>query len=104
MRPTRLVVGEVRGAEALDLLIAMNSGIPGLCTIHANSADEALKKLQTLPLLAGGNISAEFLESLIRGSVNLFVHCYRTQSGSRRIASIKKVSSDNELRLAEVQL
>jgi pilus assembly protein CpaF len=103
MRPTRLVVGEVRGAEALDMLIAMNAGVPGLCTIHANSADEALKKLQTLPLLAGGNISTEFLESLIRGSVNLFVHCYRAQNGQRRIASIKRISTSPELQLEEVK-
>lgn len=104
MRPTRLVVGEVRGAEALDMLIAMNSGIPGLCTIHANSADEALKKLQTLPLLAGGNISAEFLKSLIRGSMNLFLHCERRRDGSRRLTSIKEFQSEAELTLLEVSL
>ncbi|CAB4612305.1 MAG: CpaF family protein [Actinobacteria bacterium] len=104
MRPTRLVVGEVRGAEALDMLIAMNAGVPGLCTIHANSADEALKKLQTLPLLAGGNISAEFLESLIRGSVNLFVHCFRASNGVRRVASIKRISDARDLQLVDVQL
>jgi pilus assembly protein CpaF len=56
MRPSRLVVGEVREAEALDLLIALNSGLPGLCTIHANSTLDALLKISTLPLLAGSNI------------------------------------------------
>lgn len=56
MRPGRLVIGEVRQAEALDLLIALNSGIAGLCTIHANSAFDALEKLKLLPLLAGENI------------------------------------------------
>ncbi|WP_440201589.1 ATPase, T2SS/T4P/T4SS family, partial [Aerococcus urinae] len=50
MRPTNLIIGEVRSAEALDLLIALNSGIPGMCTIHANSAREALSKLTVLPL------------------------------------------------------
>lgn len=102
MRPTRLVVGEVRGAEALDMLIAMNSGIPALCTIHANSADEALTKIKTLPLLAGGNISSRFLDSLIGGSVDLFVHCERTANGSRRIASIKKIVPGDSLTLEEV--
>lgn len=52
MRPDRLVVGEVREAESLDLLIALNSGLPGMCSIHANSARDALSKLSTLPLLA----------------------------------------------------
>ncbi|UMG91591.1 ATPase, T2SS/T4P/T4SS family [Nocardioides sp. TF02-7] len=54
MRPSRIIVGEVRAEEALDLLLALNSGLPGLCTIHANSAREALTKACTLPLLAGG--------------------------------------------------
>ena len=58
MRPDRLVIGEVREAEALDMLIALNSGLPGLSTIHANSAHDALTKICTLPLLAGENISA----------------------------------------------
>lgn len=55
MRPDRLIVGEVREAESLDMLIAMNSGLPGACTIHANSAVDALTKICTLPLLAGEN-------------------------------------------------
>ncbi|MGH3260505.1 MAG: CpaF family protein, partial [Trebonia sp.] len=58
MRPSRLIVGEVRQAECLDLLIALNSGLPGMCTLHANSAREALTKMCTLPLLAGENVSA----------------------------------------------
>jgi pilus assembly protein CpaF len=57
MRPSRIVIGEVREAEALDLLIALNSGLPGMGTLHANSARDAITKLQTLPLLAGENIS-----------------------------------------------
>jgi pilus assembly protein CpaF len=58
MRPSRLIVGEVRQEECLDLLIALNSGLPGMCTLHANSAREALVKMCTLPLLAGENVSA----------------------------------------------
>ncbi|MEY4452146.1 MAG: hypothetical protein RLZZ380_1267 [Actinomycetota bacterium] len=102
MRPTRLVVGEVRGAEALDMLIAMNSGIPAMCTIHANSADEALTKIKTLPLLAGGNISSRFLESLIGGSLELLVHCERATDGTRRISSVKRIVPGDPLTLEEV--
>ncbi len=58
MRPERLLVGEVRQEECLDLLIALNSGLPGMCTIHANSAREAITKMCTLPLLAGENVSS----------------------------------------------
>src|SRR4029453_2830184 len=61
MRPSRVIVGEVRGEECLDLLLVLNSGLPGLCTIHANSAREALSKMCTLPLLAGEDIGARFL-------------------------------------------
>lgn len=61
MRPDRLIIGEVRGGEALDLLIALNSGIPGMATIHANSAREAITKICTLPLLAGENITDRFV-------------------------------------------
>jgi pilus assembly protein CpaF len=61
MRPDRLLVGEVRQAECLDLLIALNSGLPGMCSIHANSAREAIAKLCTLPLLAGENVGHHFV-------------------------------------------
>jgi pilus assembly protein CpaF len=59
MRPSRIIVGEVRQEESLDLLIALNSGMPGMCTIHANSAREAVTKLCTLPLLAGDNVTQQ---------------------------------------------
>lgn len=74
MRPTRLVIGEVREAESLDLLIALNSGLPGLSTLHANSAREALTKLCTLPLLAGPNVTAGFVVPAVAGAVDLVVH------------------------------
>src|SRR3954454_22044453 len=61
MRPSRLIVGEVRQAESLDLLIALNSGLPGMCTLHANSAREAITKMCTLPLLAGENVGSRFV-------------------------------------------
>lgn len=70
MRPSRLVIGEIREAESLDLLIALNSGIPGMATIHANSAREGLRKLQTLPLLAGENITQDFLTPTVAQAID----------------------------------
>ena len=58
MRPSRIIVGEVRQAESLDLLIALNSGLPGMCTIHANSAREAITKMCTLPCWPGRTSAA----------------------------------------------
>ncbi|MDL5350570.1 ATPase, T2SS/T4P/T4SS family [Microbacterium sp. zg-YB36] len=88
MRPDRLVVGEVRDAEALDLLLALNTGVPGAASIHANSAQEALAKLAALPLLAGRNIDPGFVLPAVAASVHLVVHCEREPSGHRRIAEI----------------
>lgn len=88
MRPDRLVVGEVRDAEALDLLLALNTGVPGAATIHANSAREALGKLAALPLLAGRNIDAAFVVPAVAASVDLVVHCARDAAGRRRVVEI----------------
>jgi pilus assembly protein CpaF len=90
MRPTRLVIGEVRQAEALDLLIALNSGIAGLCTIHANSAQEALAKLELLPLLAGENIPAAFVSQTVNRTIGLVIHCGRDDSGARKVTEVLK--------------
>lgn len=88
MRPDRLVVGEVREAESLDLLIALNSGLPGMCSIHANGAREALAKLSTLPLLAGRNIDASFVVPTVASCVDIVVHCEIDRHGRRRVAEI----------------
>ncbi|MET4781767.1 ATPase, T2SS/T4P/T4SS family [Glaciihabitans sp. UYNi722] len=88
MRPDRLVVGEVREAESLDLLIALNSGLPGMCSIHANNARDALAKLCTLPLLAGRNIDASFVVPTVAASVDLVVHCELARNGHRRVTEI----------------
>ncbi|GAA5028307.1 CpaF family protein [Microbacterium fluvii] len=88
MRPDRLVIGEVRDAEALDLLLALNTGVPGAATIHANSAREALSKLAALPLLAGRNIDAGFVVPAVASCVDLVVHCAKGRSGRRRIVEI----------------
>ena len=94
MRPSRLVIGEVRGAEALDMLVALNSGIPGLCTIHANSARQGLQKLMTLPLLAGENITDSFLRPTILGAFDLVVFCRRDSSGKRFVEEILEVTDE----------
>jgi len=77
MRPDRIIVGEVREREALDLLIALNSGLPGMTSVHANSAADALVKLTTLPLLAGENITHRFVVPTVATSVDLVVHLNR---------------------------
>ncbi len=88
MRPNRLVIGEVREAEALDLLIALNSGIPGMGTIHANSARDAITKLQTLPLLAGENISYSFIVPTVASAIDLVLHVGIDASGVRKVEEI----------------
>jgi len=88
MRPDRLIVGEVREAESLDLLIALNSGLPGMCSIHANSAGDALAKLSTLPLLAGRNIDSAFVLPTVAGCIDIVVHCELDRHGSRRVSEI----------------
>jgi pilus assembly protein CpaF len=94
MRPGRIVVGEVREAESFDLLIALNSGLPGLCTIHANSALDAVSKLCTLPLLAGSNISSEFVNPTVGSCIDFVVHCKMLANGNRAIEQIASVDWD----------
>ncbi len=91
MRPERILVGEVRQEECLDLLIALNSGLPGMCTIHANSAREAITKLCTLPLLAGENVSHGFVVPTVASSVDLVVQVARDSHGHRRVREIVAV-------------
>ena len=96
MRPTRIVVGEVRQGEALDLLIAMNSGMPAMATIHANSARDALLKLCTLPLLSGQNIPAEFVIPTVASSVDLVIHAASQRDGVRRVTEIVGISGRSQ--------
>jgi pilus assembly protein CpaF len=88
MRPDRLVVGEVREAESLDMLIALNSGLPGMCTVHANSAHDAVTKICTLPLLAGENISSAFVVPTVASCIDLVVHCSRRADGRREVTEV----------------
>ena len=101
MRPNRLIVGEVRQAECLDLLIALNSGVPGMCTLHANSAREALVKMCTLPLLAGENVSAAFVVPTVATCVDLVVHLDIDAEGRRRVREIVGVPGRVEREVIE---
>ena len=103
MRPSRIVIGEIREAESLDLLIALNSGIPGMATIHANSAREAIRKLQTLPLLAGENITQDFLTPTVFSAIDFVIHVERDVSGKRRISEVCKVNNRAENSFIEIE-
>jgi len=96
MRPSRLIVGEVRHEECLDLLIALNSGLPGMCTLHANSAREALVKMCTLPLLAGENVTASFVLPTVATTVDLVLHLGLDAAGQRRVREIVAVTGRTE--------
>ncbi|MEI2766740.1 MAG: ATPase, T2SS/T4P/T4SS family [Dermatophilaceae bacterium] len=102
MRPSRIVVGEVRQAESLDLLIALNSGLPGMCTIHANSAREAITKMCTLPLLAGENVSPKFVVPTVAASIDLVAHIALERDGTRRVREIVAVPGRVEQEVVEV--
>jgi pilus assembly protein CpaF len=102
MRPSRIIVGEVRQAESLDLLIALNSGLPGMCTIHANSAREAVTKMCTLPLLAGENIGSRFVVPTVAASIDLVVHTALERDGVRRVREIAAVPGRVEGDVVEV--
>jgi pilus assembly protein CpaF len=92
MRPDRLVIGEVRGGEALDLLQAMNTGHDGcLATVHANTARDVISRLETLALMAGLNIPIEVVRQQIAAAVDLLVVQSRLRDGSRRIVQITEI-------------
>lgn len=92
MRPSRIVVGEVRGPEALDLLLAMNCGVPAAATIHANSSADAIDKLTGLALLAAPNVSADFVSRTVGSCVDLVIHLGLSDSGERRVQQVATVS------------
>ena len=100
--PSRIIVGEVRQAESLDLLIALNSGLPGMCTIHANSAREAVTKMCTLPLLAGDNVSSRFVVPTVASSIDIVVHAALEHDGVRRVREIAAVPGRIEGDVVEI--
>lgn len=93
MRPDRIVVGECRGGEALDMLSAMNTGHDGsMTTVHANSPREAIGRLETLCLMAGMDLPAKAIREQIAGAVDLIVQISRMSDGTRKIISIAEVA------------
>jgi pilus assembly protein CpaF len=96
-------VGEVREAEALDLLLALNAGLPGMGTLHANSARDAISKLQTLPLLAGENISHKFIAPTVASAIDLVIQVSLSAEGQRRIIEIARVTGRYENDRAELE-
>src|SRR5206468_12248646 len=93
MRPTRIVVGEVRGAEALDMLMAMNTGHEGsLTTIHGNSPRDALDRLGTLAMMAGERLASDELARMVSRTIEIVVQLrVNARTGDRRVASIFEV-------------
>jgi len=106
MRPDRIIVGECRGAEALDMLQAMNTGHDGsLTTTHANSPTEAVARLETLCLMAGLNLPSRAIREQIAGAVDLIVQQSRCGDGTRRITAIAEVTGiddDGRVRLTDI--
>jgi pilus assembly protein CpaF len=92
MRPDRIVVGEIRGAEALDMLQAMNTGHEGsLSTVHANSPRDALMRVETMVLMAGFDLPVRAIRQQVSSALDLIVHIERLQDGSRRVTQITEV-------------
>ena len=92
MRPDRIVVGEVRGAEALDMLQAMSSGHDGsLSTVHAGSAEEALRRVETLALMADVGLPHAAIREQVAAAIDLVVHQSRMRDGSRKVVALSEV-------------
>jgi len=92
MRPDRIVVGEVRGAEALDMLQAMNTGHDGsLCTLHANTPRDALARCETMVLMAGYDLPVRAIRQQVSAALDLIVHLSRVRDGTRRVMAISEV-------------
>ncbi len=92
MRPDRIVIGEVRGGEALDLLMALNTGHEGaLSTVHANSPDDALRRVETLALMAGVGLPHEAIRDQLGRGLDLVIHLARLSDGSRRVVEVAEV-------------
>ena len=99
MRPNRLVVGEVRGPEALDLLHALNTGHAGcLSTVHANGPVDALRRLATLAVAADERLPVEAARDHVTAAIDAIVHLERTSDGSRRVAAVAEVAGHDQVR------
>lgn len=96
MRPDRIVVGEVRGGEAMDMLQAMNTGHAGsLTTIHANSPKDALSRLEAMVIMNNPGISVEVIRNYMIGALDMVIQVERLPGGSRKVVAISEVIKDN---------
>src|SRR5438045_6993665 len=92
MRPDRIVVGEVRGGEALDMLQAMNTGHDGsISTIHANSPRDVLSRLETMTLMSGMDLTVRAVREQVASAIQMIVHQARLKDGTRRITHVTEV-------------
>jgi pilus assembly protein CpaF len=92
MRPDRIIVGEVRGAEALDMLQAMNTGHEGsISTVHSNSPRDALARLETMVLMAGLDLPVRAIREQVSSAIDLIIHLGRLRDGSRKVVQIAEV-------------
>jgi len=92
MRPDRIIVGEVRGAEALDMLQAMNTGHDGsLSTVHCNSPRDALARVETMVLMAGYDLPIRAIREQVASAIEMIVHLERMDDGTRRVTTITEV-------------
>jgi len=97
MRPDRLVVGEVRGAEALDMLQAMNTGHDGsMTTLHANKPRDVLARIETLVLMAGYDLPIRAVRAQVASAINVIVHLERMRDGTRKVVQISEVTGMEE--------
>lgn len=105
MRPDRIIIGECRGGEALDMMQAMNTGHDGsMTTCHANSARDAFSRLETMVMMASANIPDRVIRQMLASAVNIVVHCARLNDGTRRVMSIAEVREvdDDQVHLDEI--
>ncbi len=105
MRPDRIIIGECRGPEALDMMQAMNTGHDGsMTTTHANSARDAFSRLETMVMMASQNIPDKVIRQMLSSAVNIVVHCARLIDGTRKITGISEVAgiADDQLEIHEI--
>jgi pilus assembly protein CpaF len=96
MRPDRIIIGECRGAEAMDMMQAMNTGHDGsMTTTHANTGRDAFSRLETMVMMASSSIPDRVIRQMLASAVNLVVHCARLTDGTRKIVSISEVAGMN---------
>jgi pilus assembly protein CpaF len=107
MRPDRIIIGECRGAEAMDMMQAMNTGHDGsMTTTHANTGRDAFSRLETMVMMASSSIPDRVIRQMLASAVNLVVHCARLTDGTRKVVSIAEVTGieDDQVKIEDIFL